>query len=46
MTVGILVDMFQGSIIFFIDNRDFGVVIENDYKLTEKSMFTTVTFGR
>ena len=40
--IGVLVDMFEGSIKYFINNEDKGWAFQNEKGLTEKPLFITI----
>ena len=40
--LGVLVDMFEGGIKFFVNNEDKGWAVENEKRLTEIPLFVTV----
>ena len=43
--MGVLVDMFEGSVKQFINNQDKGWIIQNDKRLTGAPLFVSVVFG-
>ena len=40
--IGVLVDMFEGSVKFFVNNADHGWVYKNEDKLKQNSLFVTI----
>ena len=40
--IGVLIDMFEGSIKFFINNDDKGYAYQNEKTLTETSLFVSI----